>query len=172
MAETDVVVVLASTLSCHIGRHSPDNSRTGLNNSIFCIPWGCDGQSDSSSVSAESVQINTDRRLSATAKDVRSGPTADIGLRQELPQTAFLCPYYVDCKECTIAHGSSICLSESLPKKRRRTDIAASSNWQPWCRRQAQSQIRGPRNSPFDGEARSFCHQACTLDWEEDHEST
>jgi len=30
MAETDVVVVLASTLSCHIGRHSPDNSRTGL----------------------------------------------------------------------------------------------------------------------------------------------
>src|SRR5207245_4595492 len=73
MAETDVVVVLASTLSCHIGRHSPDNSRTGLNNSIFCIPWGCDGQSDSRSVSAESVQINTDRRLSATAKDVRSG---------------------------------------------------------------------------------------------------
>src|SRR5436190_14557769 len=65
MAETDVVVVLASTLSCHIGRHSPDNSRTGLNNSIFCIPWGCDGQSDSRSVSAESVQINTDRRLSA-----------------------------------------------------------------------------------------------------------
>src|SRR5438128_6107845 len=40
MAETDVVVVLASTLSCHIGRHSPDNSRTGLNNSIFCIPLG------------------------------------------------------------------------------------------------------------------------------------
>src|SRR5437762_14204142 len=76
MAETDVVVVLASTLSCHIGRHSPDNSRTGLNNSIFCIPWGCDGQSDSRSVSAESVQINTDRRLSATAKDVRSGSIA------------------------------------------------------------------------------------------------
>src|SRR5438552_8446219 len=40
MAETDVVVVLASMLSCHIGRHSPDNSRTGLNNSIFCIPLG------------------------------------------------------------------------------------------------------------------------------------
>src|SRR5205809_5379424 len=40
MAETDVVVVLASVLSCHIGRHSPDNSRTGLNNSIFCIPLG------------------------------------------------------------------------------------------------------------------------------------
>src|SRR6266404_1573253 len=78
MAETDLVVVLASTLSCHIGRHSPDNSRTGLNNSIFCIPWGCDGQSDSRSVSAESVQINTDRRLSATAKDVRSGSTTDL----------------------------------------------------------------------------------------------
>src|SRR6266702_6452310 len=40
MAETAVVVVLASTLSCHIGRHSPDNSRSGLNNSIFCIPLG------------------------------------------------------------------------------------------------------------------------------------
>src|SRR6266478_3911969 len=73
MAETDVVAVLASTLSCTYWPTFPDNSRTGLNNSAFAFLGSCDGLSDSRSVSTESVQINTDRRLSATAKDVHSG---------------------------------------------------------------------------------------------------
>src|SRR6266700_1402123 len=70
MAETDVVAVLASALSCTF------YSRTGLNHSVFAFLGSCDGQGDSKSVSPESVQINTDQRLSAMAKDVCSGSFA------------------------------------------------------------------------------------------------
>src|SRR6266849_4083530 len=116
MAETDVVVVLASTLSCHIGRHSPDNSRTGLNNSIFCIPWGCDGQSGSRSVSAESVQINTDRRLSATARDVRSGVklrrTQCEQMSSELPLKADIAQF---SRHVSRVPGSDSCTAGNNP---------------------------------------------------------
>src|SRR6266700_320392 len=97
MAETDVVAVLASTLSCHMRRHSTDNSRQGLNNSIFCIPLGV-----RRSVSTESVQINTDRRLSATAKDVRSGSSAPIAI----PEPSLFSPQQRShLKEADAVHG-------------------------------------------------------------------
>src|SRR5437660_1824068 len=91
MAETDVVAVLASTLSCTYWPTFPDNSRTGLNNSAFAFLGSCDGLSDSRSVSTESVQINTDRRLSATAKDVRSRSNSAVPSTTEHSRSTFSC---------------------------------------------------------------------------------
>src|SRR6266568_3217990 len=84
MAETDVVAVLASALSCTF------YSRTGLNHSVFAFLGSCDGQGDSKSVSPESVQINTDQRLSAMAKDVCSGSFA-TGASQQQVRSCPLC---------------------------------------------------------------------------------
>ena len=39
-----------------------------------------------------------------------------------------------DPKRCIIARSSAM-LDLSLPKKRRRTEVAVADNWQAWCRR-------------------------------------
>ena len=100
MAETDVVAMLASTLSCTYWPTFPDNSRTGLNNSAFAFLGSCDGLSDSRSVSTESVQINTDRRLSATAKDVRSRSNSAVPSTTEHSRSTFSCGRTVTLPSC------------------------------------------------------------------------